>query len=91
MNKFSELRDSGLLWWLNTKALHPYGLNLGLSIDDSGEIVGYTIHQSDEGPWEYDEEFETEAKENFARFLDSFEVEGSMSLNNTASVGGAIN
>lgn len=73
MNKFGELRDSGLLWWLNTEALHPYGLALGLQYNEDGEAVGYKIYKSEDGFWEFDDESNEEGKEKFRRYLDSLQ------------------
>lgn len=37
---FSELRDSGLLWLINTSLLHPRGYALALHFDGDGDNLG---------------------------------------------------
>jgi hypothetical protein len=52
---FAELRDTGLLWWINRVAFHPRGLALALHTDDAGEALGWSLLASDDGtPWTFD-------------------------------------
>lgn len=40
---FSELRDTGLLWLINTSVLHPRGYALALHMDDDGNATGWSL------------------------------------------------
>lgn len=46
------LFDTGLLFLVNQSVLHHYGLALGVDIDE-GQVVGLTLHQTDDpnGIW----------------------------------------
>jgi len=52
---FSELIETGLLWYLNRVAFHPRGFAIGLCVDD-GEIVGWELHGDGTEPWSFNEE-----------------------------------
>ena len=49
---FSALRDSGLLWLINTSVLHPRGFALALHYDDRGsEPTGWSLIGDGSEPW----------------------------------------
>jgi hypothetical protein len=39
----SELRDSGLLWFINRVAFHPHGLALAVVTDSTGSVIGWRL------------------------------------------------
>ena len=40
---FAELRDTGLLWLINTSVLHPRGFALALHLDEQGNATGWSL------------------------------------------------
>jgi len=50
---FSELRDTGLLWLVNTAVFHPRGFALAL-VFDGGEAVGWELTGDGTEPWMFD-------------------------------------
>jgi len=55
VHTFAELRDTGLLWFLNRLALHPRGLALALHCNSAGRPYGWSLIPSDDGnPWTFD-------------------------------------
>ena len=40
---FSELRDTGLLWLINTSVFHPRGYALAIHLDDAGVATGWSL------------------------------------------------
>ena len=46
-----ELRDTGLLWLINTTALHPRGFALALHLDDEGLATGWSLFGDGSEPW----------------------------------------
>lgn len=50
---FSELRDSGLLWLINTTILHPRGYALAIHFNNAGEATGWSIEGDGTERWAY--------------------------------------
>lgn len=50
---FTELRDSGLLWLINTAVLHPRGYAMALADDEEGEAYGWSIVGDGTEPWQF--------------------------------------
>lgn len=46
LDSVQEWSDTGLLWYINTTALHPRGLALGVN-DESGSVVLYSLDGSE--------------------------------------------
>ena len=72
MKNFSELRDSGLLWYINRACLHPHGLALALHYDNDtgeGEPTGWSITEADDGIWSFTPEDDGVGKEKWRKFL----------------------
>ena len=40
---FSELRDEGLLWLINTSVFHPRGYALAFVMDEDGNATGWAL------------------------------------------------
>jgi hypothetical protein len=52
VRSWEDLRSTGLLWLINTTALHPRGFALGL-IRRDGEIVGWKLLGDGSEPWKF--------------------------------------
>jgi hypothetical protein len=53
MRTWEELRDTGLLWLINTAVLHPRGFALAVEINDAGEAIGWAIVGDGLRPWTF--------------------------------------
>lgn len=55
---FSELRDTGLLWLINTTVFHPRGYALSVHYDNGvgAEPTGWSIMGDGTEPWAFSEE-----------------------------------
>lgn len=66
---FQELRDSGLLWLINTSVLHPRGYALSLCFDGDdenlGECTGWILMGDGTERWAFDER-----NREFSKLLD---------------------
>lgn len=60
---FDDLRESGLLWLINTTVFHPRGMALTLQYDGP-ELIGWRLFKDDE-VWVFPDE---DANESFAAF-----------------------
>jgi hypothetical protein len=49
---WAELRDTGLLWLINTAVLHPRGYALAIHLDQ-GEAIGWSILGDGAEPWQF--------------------------------------
>lgn len=47
----SELRETGLLWLINTTVFHPRGYALALHIADDGCCTGWSLDGDGTEPW----------------------------------------
>lgn len=50
---FADLRDSGLLWLVNTSVLHPRGYALALHFDAEGNATGWSLQGNGSEPWTF--------------------------------------
>lgn len=50
---FSELRDTGLLWLINTSVFHPRGFALAMHFDDQGAATGWSLLGDGTEPWTF--------------------------------------
>lgn len=50
---FNELRDTGLLWLINTTVFHPRGYALAFAMDDDGNAYGWSIVGDGSTPWQF--------------------------------------
>lgn len=50
---FSEFRNQGLLWLINTTVFHPRGYAIGFDIDDEGNVTGWSLIGDGSEPWQY--------------------------------------
>jgi hypothetical protein len=51
----TEFREHGLLWLINTAALHPRGYALTFQLDENGEVEGWFIRGDGKEPWQFGE------------------------------------
>lgn len=55
---FDQLRETGVLWAINAKLLHPLGLALGLQYSgtnaEKDRLLGWYLQAADDGVWEFD-------------------------------------
>jgi hypothetical protein len=49
---FSELRDEGLLWLINTAVFHPRGYALAIHFDDNEVATGWSLVGDGSEPWQ---------------------------------------
>ncbi|WP_413808171.1 hypothetical protein [Streptomyces sp. OE57] len=57
LRAFQELRESGLLWLINHRVLHPRGVALALYVDEDGQATGWNLLASPDGkPWTFNQE-----------------------------------
>lgn len=50
---FSEFRDEGLLWLVNTMVFHPRGYALAFEINDDGDAIGWSLQGDGKERWAY--------------------------------------
>ena len=50
---FSELRDTGLLWLINTTVFHPRGYAIALHFNDQGEATGWSLLGDGTELWQF--------------------------------------
>jgi len=58
---FSELRDEGLLWLINTTVFHPRGYALALHYDDDMNATGWSLVGDGSEPWQMPNTSEVDA------------------------------
>lgn len=51
----AELRDSGLLWLINSVVLHPRGFAIGLNFDCDGRVDGWILIGDGSEPWHFED------------------------------------
>ena len=49
---FSELRDEGLLWLINTTVFHPRGYALAIHFDHEERATGWSLVGDGSEPWQ---------------------------------------
>lgn len=55
-----DLRDSGMLWWINRVAFHPLGVALALEVDTTtGEVSGWALEGDGSSVWAFTEEVDS--------------------------------
>jgi len=57
---FHELRDTGLLWLINTTVFHPRGYALSITLDDDGVATGWGLLGDGTERWAYSETLEAD-------------------------------
>lgn len=57
---WSELRDTGLLWLINSAVLHPRGFALAIHINDAGESTGWSLIGDGSEPWYFTDDAESD-------------------------------
>lgn len=57
---FEAMSDMGILWLINKEVFHPRGLALGLCIDRTEKVTGWTISGDGGEPWSFPEEVDKE-------------------------------
>jgi hypothetical protein len=69
--KHKFLLDSGLLFEINRRILHPFGLALDIVFDENSDSIGYRILESDqpEGFIFFEDNF-LESEARFKKFMD---------------------
>jgi hypothetical protein len=74
---FSELRDSGLLWLINTTVLHPRGFALALHYPhlDAAEPDGWVLNGDGTQAWVYEDAFAQKPFTAVQRLLRPWELE----------------
>lgn len=55
----ADLRSSGLLWLLNSAALHPRGYAIALVMDDGGTVTGWQLLGDGSEPWSFEDSPDT--------------------------------
>lgn len=65
---FDELRDTGMLWMINTAVLHPRGFAMSLVFDDDGRCTGWDILGDGTDRWTYADEMGGRLDECFVAF-----------------------
>lgn len=50
---FSEFRDEGLLWLVNTAVFHPRGYALSFEVDDDGTVTGWQLLGDGTEAWQF--------------------------------------
>lgn len=59
---FADLRDSGLLWLINTSVFHPRGLALAIRLNEAGVATGWELIFAGDGtPFTYEDSPEIDA------------------------------
>ena len=66
---FNEMSSAGLIWKINKEILHPLGLALARTEDETGNPVSYGCIIAPDGKWEYDEETNKRNQERYDTFL----------------------
>jgi hypothetical protein len=68
------LLDSGLLFEINRKVLHPFGLALEIIVNDDNEVVFGNIwdYRTDPEGITYDDESYSVGNEKFKKFMEEF-------------------
>jgi hypothetical protein len=66
---FDELRDSGILWLINTSVFHPRGMALALDYDSDGHCQGWLLFKDNEA-WVFPDEDANESFDNFKKFIE---------------------
>lgn len=69
--ELTELRSSGLLWYINKVCLHPRGYALALHVDDEDNdiVTGWEILGNGTEPWQFIEEIDDECFPKFEQLL----------------------
>jgi hypothetical protein len=57
---FSDLREKGLLWLINTTVFHPRGFALAMAFNEAGEAIGWQLLGDGKEPWAFGESCDPE-------------------------------
>lgn len=69
LQEFDYLRDSGILWLINTSVFHPRGMALALDYSDDGDCLGWKLFKDDEA-WVFPDDLANESFRDFNDFID---------------------
>lgn len=66
---FDKLRDTGILWLINTTVFHPRGMALGLNYNDDGEADGWVLYV-DKETWVFLDDDANKCFNDFNEFIE---------------------
>lgn len=66
---FSELSDTGMLWFINRSVFHPLGYALALHMDDEGETIGWLLLGDGTESWSFSEHADDECFRKVHEFI----------------------